>query len=281
MNHERSSAVSDSIVLLKPAPTSIERLGQSALQRFYRLKTRLIRAIGRRPPEEEQLRRRVLARVKELGQWYEDGNSDLMAFTYHPIPFPGFERIKCHRSEVELRLKAILTKLDIAKGDWILDIGANVGFFSFSLERLGALVEAYELNSATFEIGAALSKLHKTNVLYVNKPLGLESLQYLRPHYKAVLLLSVFHWIVKQEGREGAAVVLRSLSRHADMIFFEVPTSSSDGMFQDELFASKASIESFLRETLPGVPYHELVCDEGWGGRFLLCIDCKGARAGA
>lgn len=276
-----SMAIPDSIPLVKSTSYSIARISQSAALRLHRLKTRLFRAIVRRGTEEKELRRRIMDRVKELGRRYEDGNSDLMAFTYHPIPFPEFEHIKCHRSEVELRLQAILTRLHVTKGDWILDIGANVGFFAFSLERQGAMVEAYELNSATFEIGAALSKLHKANVLYINKALGLESLPYLRPHYKAILLLSVFHWIVKQEGREGAAAVLRDVARRADLIFFEVPTSSSDGMFQDELFASKEAIENFLRETLPGVTCHELACDDGWGGRFLLCIDCGGARAGA
>jgi len=271
----------DSMVLVKSTPYSMARLSQSAAERLHRLRTRLFRAIGRRGTEEKELRRRIMNRVKELGRWYEDGNSDLMAFTYHPIPFPEFEHIKCHRREVESRLQAILTRLHVAKGDWILDIGANVGFFAFSLERQGAMVEAYELNSATFEIGAALSKLHKANVLYINKALGRESLPYLRPHYKAILLLSVFHWIVKQEGREGAAAVLRDLARRADLIFFEVPTSTSDGMFQDELFASKEAIESFLGETLPGVTFRELASDDGWGGRFLLCIDCGGARTGA
>jgi hypothetical protein len=273
--------MSSSTALVKSTPCSLAHISQSAVERLRRLKTRLFRAIGRRRTEEQELRRRIMSRVAELGRWYEDGNSDLRSHTYHPIPFPAFEHIKCHRSEVELRLNAILTRLDVTRGDWILDIGANVGFFSFSLERLGAMVEAYELNSATFEIGAALSKLYKTNVLYINKPLGRESLPFLRPHYKAILLLSVFHWIVKQEGREGAATVLRDLARRADLIFFEVPTSASDGMFQDELFASKEAIESFLRETLPGVACHELACDDEWGGRFLLCIDCRAAWASA
>lgn len=270
-----------SSVLAKPASRSMARVRQSAVQRLHRLKTRLFRAIGSRGSEEEQLRRRILSRIKELGRWYEDGNSDLMAFTYHPIPFAEFEHIKCHRSEVDLRLKAILTRLQVAEGDWILDVGANVGYFAFSLERQGAMVEAYELNSTTFEIGAALSKLHKAKVLYINKGLSRESLPYLRSHYKAILLLSVFHWIVKQEGREGAATVLRDLAQRADLIFFEVPTSSSDGMFQDELFASKEAIANFLGETLPGATFRELACDDGWGGRFLLCIECQGARAGA
>ena len=271
----------ESIALANTTPSSMARRCQSAAERLQRLKTRLFRAIGRRGSEEKQLRRRIMSRVQELGRWYEDGNSDLMAFTYHPIPFPEFKNIKCHRKEVESRLQAIRARLDIKNGDWILDIGANVGFFAFSLEREGAMVEAYELNSATFEIGAALSKLHKANVLYINKALGRASLGYLRPHYKAVLLLSVFHWIVKQEGRAGAAAVLRDLARRADLIFFEVPTSSSDGMFQDELFASKEAVESFLRETLPGATWSELASDDGWGGRFLLAIDCRGVGAGA
>lgn len=271
----------DSIALVKSTPRSVARISQSAALRLHRLKTRVFRAIGRQGSEEKELRRRIRDRVRELGRWYEDGNSDLLAHTYHPIPFPEFEHIKCHRREVASRLQAILTKLHVAKGDWILDIGANVGFFAFSLERQGAMVEAYELNSATFEIGAALSKLHKANVLYINKALGRDSLPYLRPHYKAILLLSVFHWIVKQEGREGAAAVLRDLAGRADMIFFEVPTSSSDGMFQDELFTSTRAIENFLHETLPGVTCHELASDDEWGGRSLLCIDCSGARAEA
>jgi hypothetical protein len=257
----------------------LERIGQAVVVRLYRLRTRLFRAFGRRRSEEEELRQRVLNRVKELGHWYEDGNSDLVEYTYHPIPFLGYEHVRCHRREVELRLEAILTRLSVVKGDWILDIGANVGFFAFSLERLGATVEAYEPNSPSFEIGAALSKLYRANVLYINKPFNRESLQYLRSHYKAILLLSVFHWIVKQEGRDGAAAVLQDLSRRADLIFFEVPTSSSDGMYQHEIFASKEAIETFLRDTLPGVIFLELAYDEEWGGRFLLCLDCRGARS--
>ncbi len=270
----------DSMLPIKSTPRAMPRISQSAALRLHRFKTRLFRAIGRHGSEEKELRRRIMDRVRELGRWYEDGNSDLLAHTYHPIPFPEFEHIKCHRSEVESRLQAILKRFHVAKGDWILDIGANVGFFAFSLERQGAMVEAYELNSATFEIGAALSKLHKTNVLYINKALGRQSLPYLRPHYKAILLLSVFHWIVKQEGREGATAVLRDLARRADMIFFEVPASSLDGMFQDELFASTEAIENFLGETLPGVAFDKLALDDEWGGRSLLCIDCAGARAG-
>lgn len=250
------------------------KAGKRLIQRIDQLRTSIYRALHKRGSEGEEMRKRVLARVRELGRQYEDGNSDLMAYTYHPIPFPGFEQVNCHRSEIGSRLEAILSRLSIDPGDWILDIGANVGFFSFSLERLGAMVEAYEPNSPSFEIGAALSKYHKASVLYINKPFGRETLRYLRPRYRAVLLLSVFHWIVKQEGKEGAAAILQDLARRADLIFFEVPSRPGDGMFDHELFRSKSATEEFLRETLPGVAISELAHDQEWGGRYLFCLHC-------
>lgn len=245
------------------------------MNRLYRFRTQFARAFTRQPSESVLLRRRVRRRVAELGRWYEDGNSDLLAFTYHPIPFPGFEGIRSHRSEAESRLQGILNVLPIKAGDWILDVGANVGYFSFGLERRGAFVEAYESNSASFEIGAALSKLHHTNVLYINKAFGACTLAYLRPRYKAALLLSVFHWIVKQEGQEAAGRVLRTVAGRSDYIFFESPHSSADGNFQHELFTSRESVMRFLIETLPGANIAELTQDQGWGARVTLVIDCR------
>jgi hypothetical protein len=251
---------------------TLQKLNQGILRRLYRTKTAVLRAISRRPTEEQQLTRRIHRRVKELGRWYEDGNSDLVEYTYHPIPFAGFEGVKCHRGDMQGRLDAIMAALQPVRGDWILDIGANVGYFSFSLERHGTLVEAYESNSATFEIGAALSRLHQTNVIYINKPFGTPAVAYLRPRYRAVLLLSVFHWIVKQEGAEAAAELLRTLAARADLIFFETPCTVAEGMFQHSIFESQANVEAYLRQTLPDACLQKLAADESWGDRNLYCI---------
>lgn len=254
------------------APLTSDRIRQGLLRRLYRAKTWWLRKVSNRPSEEEQLRRRILDRVAELGRWYEDGNSDLVEFTYHPILFPGFETVKSHRGEMADRLAAITTAIGPTQGEWILDIGANVGYFAFSLERQGAYVEAYESNSDTFEIGAALSKLHRTNVLYLNKSFGTAALAYLRPRYKAVLLLSVFHWIVKQEGITAATTVLSELARRTDQIFFETPCTESEGMFQHEIFGSQLRVEGFLQDALPTSKVSRLTVDQSWGGRNLYKI---------
>jgi hypothetical protein len=237
-----------------------------------RIRTSGYRALRPEPGEPERLRERVLARVKELGRTYEDGNSDLLGYTYHPIPFAGFEHVNAHRGECDARLRAILDAVTVRPGDWILDVGANVGFFAFSLARLGAIVEAYEPHSASFEIGAALSKLYKTDVIFINRGLAATSLRYLRPHYRAILLLSVFHWIVKQEGDEAAARILQDLASRADVLFFEVPASPADGMFHNREFVSRSSIEAYLGRVLPGATVVPLVEDGAWAGRPLYAI---------
>ena len=241
-------------------------------RRLNRIRTSGYRALRPEPGEPERLKARVLARVKELGRTYEDGNSDLLGYTYHPIPFAGFEHVNAHRGECDARLRAILDALKVRPGDWILDVGANVGFFAFSLARLGAIVEAYEPHSASFEIGAALSKLYKTDVIFINRGLSAATLRYLRPHYRAILLLSVFHWIVKQEGDEAAARILQDLAGRTDVLFFEVPASPADGMFHNREFVSRSSIEAYLGRVLPGATVVPLVEDGAWAGRPLYAI---------
>lgn len=249
-------------------PSFAERV----LRRLHRIRTSGYRALRPEPGEPERLRARVLARVRELGRTYEDGNSDLLGYTYHPIPFDGFEHLNAHRPECETRLRTILDAVTIRPGDWILDVGANVGFFAFSLAKLGAIVEAYEPHSASFEIGAALSKLYKSDVLYINRGLSEAGLRYLRPRYRAILLLSVFHWIVKQDGDEAAARVLRDLVGRADVVFFEVPASPVDGMFHNREFVSRASIEAYLARVSPEATVVALSEDDAWAARPLYAI---------
>ena len=254
-----------------------DRLAQRVRRRLDRIRTTWYRKLRRETNEAQRLRARVLERINELGAEYEDGNSDLLGYTYHPIPFEGFGHVKAHRRECEARLGAILEAVTIRPGDWILDIGANVGFFAFSLARLGAIVEAYEPHSASFEIGAGLSKLYKTDVLYLNRGVSLENLKYLRPHYRAILLLSVFHWVVKQEGDKAAARVLKDLVARADVLFFEVPARPDDAMFKHPDFVSRQSIEAYLARVLPGAAVVALAEDDAWANRPLFAIHNAGA----
>src|SRR5262249_52132064 len=182
-----------------------------------------------------------------------------------------------HRRECESRLRAILDAVTIRPGQWVLDVGANVGFFAFSLARVGAIVEAYEPHSACFEIGPGLSKLVETDVLYLNRRLSESSLKYVRPHYRAILLLSVYHWIVKQEGDEAAERVLQDLVRRSDVLFFEVPARPDDAMFTHRDFVSRQSIEAYLARVLPNTCVTAISEDSSWAYRPLYAIRRRSA----
>jgi hypothetical protein len=236
--------------------------------------TAIYRKFLRDQGEEGRLRRRIHERIRRLGRTYEDGNSDLIGYTYHPIPFEGFGTVRSHRAMCESRLRAILDNLVIEPGDWVLDIGANVGYFAFSLARLGALVEAYEVQSDTFEIGAALSKLHEADVLFINKAMSTATLRFLRPHYRVTLLLSIFHWIVKQEGEVGATQLLQDLCRRSEALFFEAPCNEDDAMYKHHWFSTEESCEEFLQTALPFAQITRLQTDDDWQGRILWMIKC-------
>jgi SAM-dependent methyltransferase len=221
---------------------------------------------------EERLKARIRARIRRLGRIYEDGNSDLVGYTYHPIYYKGFGSVPAHRSECDARLAAIMHDLHPQPGDWVLDVGANVGYFAFGLAQAGARVEAWEVESDTFEIGAALARLHQADVLYVNQGLSRRTLRLLRPRYRAVLVLSVFHWIVKQEGADDAIAVLRDLMDCAERLYFEVPCYAADAQFKHPWFASRHSLAAFFEEALPEFTVVPLLEDARWMDRVLWRI---------
>jgi hypothetical protein len=83
-------------------------------------------------------------------------------------------------------LRAILDALKVRPATGSSTWAPTSAFSRFQLARLGAIVEAYEPHSASFEIGAALSKLYKTDVIFINRGLSAASLRYLRPRYRAI-----------------------------------------------------------------------------------------------
>lgn len=242
--------------------------------KFKLIKTKVLEKAFHSGSDEEVAINRIRKRIKALGKRYEDGNSTCRGYTYHPIPFPEFQDARNHRdaSGCESRLDVLQSETQLGAGDRVLDIGANVGFFSFSLVNQGVMVDSVELQSDSFEIGAALSKLYKKDVNYINKPVSLELLNHLGHQYQCVLLLSVVHWIMKQKGKDETLAILQKISSMADTIFFEVPSSENDGLAYHQDFSSIESVRVFVSEAFPGRNAIELMQGKAWGNRVLFKI---------
>lgn len=255
--------------------SALKKVRRTLRARRAELRTVIARRFRRAASLDERLRDRIRKRINALGTTYEDGNSNVIGHTYHPIYFPEFRSVPAHRAACESRLGLIVADLELCQGDWILDVGANVGYFAFGLADRGAIVEAYESESDTFEIGAALARLHDANVLYVNRAMSMGTLPLLRPRYRATLLLSVFHWIIKQEGEEQAVKVLQDLVSRSERLYFEVPCISNDAMFRHPWFSSYDSVQAFFKRELPLCEIVRLGDDEEWAGRVLWRIRSK------
>jgi len=245
-----------------------------ARYRYDWAKTKILRKILPKKDDRKRVIESIRRKVKALGSRYEDGNSNCRGYTYHPIVFPEFNNVAYHRdvSGCDERLKAMLSAVEIREGDRVLDVGANVGFFSFSMAKKGAIVDSVELQSESFEIGAALAKLYDMNVSYINKPISRKLLHHLDNSYKCALLLSVVHWVMKQCGREETIELLRDIAQRSEIIFFEVPSTAEDGMVVHEDFTSLKKVKSFLVEALPEHNATELLIGEKWGNRVLFKI---------
>jgi hypothetical protein len=216
----------------------------------------------------------IREKIRNLGKQYEDGNSNCIGYTYHPIYFDEFSDVSCHRGESACRerLDCIEKEVHIESGDRVLDIGANVGFFAFSFASKGAVVDAIEAQTESFEIGSALAKQNSAHVYYINKPISVRVLDDLDHRYKVALLLSVLHWVMKQEGRLETIKILRAVVSRADTVFLEVPADPSDGMVFHEEFSNLENVRRFLSEALPDHEIKEILQSREWGHRPLFKI---------
>lgn len=147
---------------------------------------------------------------------------------YHPIPFPEFASLRSSANEAATldkgrRVREIIERrrsMGLPCGR-LLDIGANAGYFTFSLAPSVDSVTAYEPNERYSSIGQGLARLRAPNVDWRPRPFSRAELGSER--WDVALLLSTFQWITGgderlAEGRE----LLRALSEATSCLVFEL-----------------------------------------------------------
>jgi SAM-dependent methyltransferase len=151
---------------------------------------------------------------------------------YHPVPFPEFSHLTCSadREGVEAKLRLVRAvrarrRLLGLPCDTILDIGANGGYFTFSLAADGARLTAYESDPRYAAIGATLARLREPSVDWHDEPFADASIG--TGHWDVALLLSAFQWIsAGNEKLDEALAMLRHLSESVSCLIFELGVNS-------------------------------------------------------
>ena len=123
------------------------------------------------------------------------------------------ERYKQRNHE---KLSLICKHIDSFKDLSILDVGCNAGFFSVELNKLGAFVNAIDLDKSLIEKAKLLEsdtlKFHVADV---------EELLERNLSFNIVLFMSVYHHLINFKGLDKARDILNKLSKMCECLIFE------------------------------------------------------------
>ena len=139
------------------------------------------------------------------------------------------------------------------KGGSLLDIGCNIGYFSFKAAENGCYSHGIEADS--FHITCCNAIKHGTkskNVLFLKGMVDPDFAEKM-PAYDNIINLSVFHHWVKAFGAEQAQEMMKNMAQKCKALVFETGQSNEVGSQWPEHLAfmgedPKAWIENFLRE---------------------------------
>ena len=163
--------------------------------------------------------------VEELGTDRQPGSVVTNGWTYHPIPFDGYEDIPCHRRGTTEKRWQIIDNL---VGEWkdklVLDYGCSTGYFTFQAAKKGATVCGVERDLAAAKVAfACLDRFaQEYNMHVVFKKYYDESLQ--NQDWHVVFALAILNWV----GKENAEKFLKTLG-NVGCMFLEMPLAG-DGM---------------------------------------------------
>ncbi len=153
-----------------------------------------------------------------------DGSSTREGWTYHKIPFDGFDDVPVHKTACVVERDLVVDDLVGFDYKSVLDVGCNVGWFSFYFARLGKEVLGIEADRSVFGVAnflrdrAQLSNLDFWSGSFDDRcPLN----------YDVVLFLNVHMWIERQIGLQRTADSLRNLT--LKRLYFQTAHAASGG----------------------------------------------------
>lgn len=167
--------------------------------------------------------------IQELIEQIKKQKLETWACIYHPLPFYEFGNlsIQVAPNTSYQRLQMIL---DAAEGDVmdkrVLDLGCNLGFYSFSLAHRGAKVTSVEMRADYHDISKRIVELYDMNVRFRNELLTPELVEQVGD-VDVTLCFSMIQWVIQQNGMDYGKQILRMISQRSKLLMFDV--SVNDG----------------------------------------------------
>lgn len=152
----------------------------------------------------------------------------------------------------EDRWEAFSVYLPKEKGS-VLDIGCNIGYFSFKSAEEGHFAYGVEYHRSNILICYAIKNVTSAqNTTFIRHFIDIDYLKTM-PRFDTVINLSVFHHWVKGYGFDHAKEMMQVLADKCDCLVFETGQSDEQGSQWPEILKfmgdnPEAWIKSFLKE---------------------------------
>jgi SAM-dependent methyltransferase len=166
----------------------------------------------------EQIKERIL----KLNNDRFKGGAGHPGQSYNAIPFPEFQDMSVWRRS-EDRLKMVFDDAGDVSGKRVLDLGCNVGNWSFEFSKRGATVTSFDIDQDCVDIANAIAILYNQKATFHQQELSLTFLQSIRDqHYDIVLCLSILHTLIMKDPNIDLREVFRILEGLGDVVYFEM-----------------------------------------------------------
>lgn len=183
----------------------------------------------------------------------------LIFFFISALPFKTYQPVYGSRRTGDLtrpcedRWSKIAPHLEKKAAGSVLDIGCNLGYFSFMTSEKGYTALGIDLGSFYITACNAIrSATGAKKTFFLKANIDGDFLETM-PHFDVVFNFSVFHHWVKAYGEEQSKAMMRRLADKCRMMFFETGQSNEEGTKWQSKLAFMGEnpdewVQSFLKE---------------------------------
>ena len=162
--------------------------------------------------------------IQQLIEQIKKQKLETWANIYHPLPFYEFGNLTTQVAP-DTSYQRLQMILDAADGNVedkrVLDLGCNLGFYSFSLAHRGARVTSVEMRADYHDISKRIVELYDMNVRFRNESLTPQLIDEVGD-VDVTLCFSMIQWVIDQHGMDYGKQILRKISERSKLLMFDV-----------------------------------------------------------
>ncbi len=165
---------------------------------------------------------------------------------YQPLPYFMQQEIKSQKpGNVAKEFRLVYTRM-LAHPSTVLEIGANIGFYSFNLMHdLKCRCKAIEIDPDNIRVMKYINRMAKD-------ALGLPGIQIsnkidFNNKFDYLLMMNVHHWLVKEHGLDKTLQIMKRLYRNCDAMFFQTAHKESRATFKVESLSNEKQVREYLQ----------------------------------